>query len=89
MVSVGRSETVSASPGKSIDRGVDARKLRAPRHATRLWPWFSKSARAVGEHVGELGRDDDVLRLDDVDAMGERGTDQVDVDQRNDTRRRW
>ena len=42
------------------------------------------SGRAVGELRGELGCDDDVLRRDDVDAMGERGADQVGVDQRRD-----
>ena len=40
-----------------------------------------------GEAFGELGCDHDVLGLDDVDAMGERGADQVGVDQRGDAAR--
>ena len=36
------------------------------------------------EPGGKLGSDDDVLRRDDIDAMGERGAAQIDVDERND-----
>ena len=41
------------------------------------------AAAALAKDVRELGRDDDVLRPDDVDAMGERRAGEVGVEERH------
>ena len=83
MVSAARSDAGERVAGQGVDLAVERGRFGAVAVRPDLRPSSFSSARAVANAVGEFGGDDDVLRRDDVDAMGERRADQVGVDQRD------
>ena len=71
-----------ASARQLFDGAVDADKIVA---AVRpdLWPARHERKRAA-DFAAHLGGDDDMLGLNDIEAMGERCAAKIGVDQRND-----
>src|SRR6202035_6083902 len=71
-----------ASAGQLFDGMVDAGKIVT---AVRPDFWRARHGRKGGaDFAAQLGSDNDVLRLDDIEAMGEGSAAQIGVDQRND-----
>jgi hypothetical protein len=72
--------------GQRVDHGVEPWQAGALAMRPDLGARFEQWARGR-QHVGKLACDHDVLRLDDIDAMGERWSNQIEVDQGGDAAR--
>ncbi len=81
MVTSRRSAGLSGSPERPFDLAIDARKIIASPCDQIFGRLESVAERNC---IDQFAGDDDVLRRDDVDAMGERVPAELRVEQRND-----
>ena len=89
MVSGGRSDAARSVAGQTVDLAIDAREVaRRRRRAARSCASPVMCARALSKRSEQFRGHDDVLRLDDVDAMGERRPGQIGVERARRRRRR-